>query len=35
LAALPRIVEYILRCADREPYYRKIVVVRPRLLAAQ
>jgi hypothetical protein len=35
LAGIPRIVEYILRCADREPFYRKIVVVRRRLLAAQ
>jgi ubiquinone/menaquinone biosynthesis C-methylase UbiE len=30
LAALPRPMEYLLRRADREPYYRKIVVVRRR-----
>lgn len=28
LALLPGLVEYILRRADREPYYRKIVVVQ-------
>ena len=27
LAVLPRLTESLLRCADREPYYRKIVVV--------
>jgi hypothetical protein len=30
LAALPRLMESLLRRADREPYYRKIVVVRRR-----
>lgn len=28
LAVLPRLMEYLLRRADREPYYRKIVVVQ-------
>jgi Methyltransferase domain len=35
LAALPGIVEYILRRTDREPYYRRIVVVRRPLATAQ
>ena len=30
LAALPGLMEYLLQHADREPYYRKIVVVRRR-----
>lgn len=30
LAMLPRLMEYALRRADREPYYRKIVVVQRR-----
>jgi predicted SAM-dependent methyltransferase len=30
LAVLPRLMEYALRRADREPYYRKIVVVQRR-----
>lgn len=28
LAVLPRLMEYLLRRADREPYYRKIVVIQ-------
>lgn len=28
LAALPQLMEYLLRRADREPYYRKIIVVQ-------
>jgi len=35
LAALPGVVEYILRRADREPYYRRIVVVRRRLASTK
>jgi SAM-dependent methyltransferase len=30
LATLPRLMEYLLQRADREPCYRKIVVVKPR-----
>jgi SAM-dependent methyltransferase len=32
LAGLPRLVERLLQRADRAPYYRKIVVVQPRLV---
>jgi hypothetical protein len=28
LTALPRLMEQLLRCADRQPYYRKIVVIQ-------
>ena len=35
LAGLPRAVELILRRADREPYYRRIVIVRRRPVTAK
>lgn len=35
LAALPGIVEYMLRRADHEPYYRRIVVVQRRFATSK